>query len=393
MKKSFLSDARLFYAHAALFAFSEIIFILSLPVYLYTQGFSLSFIFLFHGILGMTVYLFTSHVISRTLKVNIKYPLIFGVIFYIAFGLAARSISLQNHWWLVAFFCVSFQSLLYWPVRHLFFVEIAKQKTMGLQTGILNAVSIISRVAAPIAAGAITLLFSFSSVFLFGAGVMMLSILPILFIKKKVKIHFDRKEFLGTRAIHEVFTKTHWSYIADGMNNTLSYLMWPLFFYILLANQDFFQLGSLMTVTLGISAVIMVFVGHLFDKNHRKALLTGSIALQGVGSFLRFLLFFFHPLLFVYGVQSLYAFSESALQSTLDSYFYSYGKATNTAFFIIHREMNFSLGRFILCALLALISFFIKVEHLWFLFLLSFPILFLYYRQMRVDHFVGTKGK
>ncbi len=390
MKKLPLSGAQLFYAHAGFFAFSEIIFILSFPVYLYTQGFSLPFIFLFHGLVGLVGYFLTARVMAAILKTNIKTALIGGVLFYITFGFTTLLVSTQNHWWLLAFFCLSLQSLLYFPARHLFFVEIANQETVGLQTGVLNAVGLIARVAAPLVAGGIALIAPFTAVFLFGAGVMALSIIPILFIQTKVNVYFTRQDFLQTQKTHDVFTKTRLAYVADGMNNILSYLVWPLFFFLLLANKSFFQLGSLMTITSAVSAGIMVLVGHLFDQDHRKALLSTSIATQAIASLGRFALLFFHPILFVYGAQSLYSFSESALQSTFDSYLYAYGKVTNTAYFTIHREMNFSLGRFILCMAMAVMSNFIpNLEHLWFVFLLSLPILFFYSKKMSVDHWIS----
>ncbi|MBI2453101.1 MFS transporter [Candidatus Peregrinibacteria bacterium] len=387
-----LQDAKLFYVHAALFAFSEIIFILSLPIYFYTQGFSLSFIFFFHAIVGFVGYIFTPLVISYIKRINIKFIFILGVLFYIAFGFSVFLINIQNYWWILALLFLSLQSVFYFPARHLFFVEIAHKKTVGLQTGVLNMVSLISRIIAPIVAGWIALAFPFSSVFLVGSVVMFLCIGPIFFIQTKIEVDFTRKEFFEMQKNHPVFRATRFAYFADGMNNIISYLLWPLFFFLFLANMDFFRVGSLMTITSLISAVIMVFVGHLFDKKYRKILLTASIFAQLVASFFRFLLLFFHPIVFVYTTQSLYSFSESALQSTFDSYLYSYGKVTDTALFTIHREINFSLGRFILCLLLAIITSFItKTEQLWFLFLLSIPILFLYSQKMKVDRFIDRR--
>lgn len=389
MKKTIFSDAKLFYAHACLFAFSEIIFILSLPVFLYTKGFSLPFIFMFHALTNVGGYFLTERIIPYVLRTNIKRVLIMGVLFYIIFGFAALLITTANYWWLVAFVFLSLQSLFYFPARHLFFVEIASHETVGLQTGVLSAVSLIARVVAPIVAGMIAAWSSFNSVFLFGAAMMIFSVIPILFIQTKVTIDFKRKEFVAMRKTHAIFRETRWPYVADGMNNAVSYLMWPLLFYLLLGNENFFQLGSLMTITSAISAVIMVTVGHLFDKKHRKSLLSYSLIAEGVSSLLRFSLLFFHPLFFIYTAQSLYSFSESALQSTFDSYFYSYGKITNTAFFTIHREINFSLGRFLLCLFMAVASFFItRVEDLWFLFLIILPILILYFQKTKVDRFI-----
>lgn len=389
MKKIIFSDANLFYAHACLFAFAEIIFILSLPVFLYTKGFSLSFIFLFHGLTNVFGYFLTDKIIPYVLRTNIKRVLIMGVIFYIVFGFSALLITTANYWWLVAFLFLSLQALFYFPARHLFFVEIAAHKTVGLQTGVLSAVSLIARVAAPVVAGGVAVIGTFNSVFLFGAATMILSVLPILFIQTKVEIDFKREEFVKMRSSNPIFTKTSLAYIADGMNNVISYLMWPLLFFLLLGNEDFFQLGSLMTITSAISAAIMIFVGHLFDQEHRKSLLSISIFAQAGASLLRFLMLFFHPLIFVYAAQSIYSFAESALQSTFDSYFYSYGKITNTAFFTIHREINFSLGRFILCVFLAVMSYFISdTGQLWYLFLVSLPILFLYLRKTKVDGFI-----
>lgn len=386
------NDARFFYAHAALFAFSEIIFILSLPIYLYTQGFSLSFIFLYFGLTGLVGYLFTARVISYIKKINIKIVLILGVLFYIAFGFSALLVTVENYWWIVSLLFLCLQSVFYFPARHLLFVEIAHKKTVGFQTGVLNAVSLVARIIAPVIAGLLTVIAPFTSVFLVGSGVMFLCIVPILFIKTRIDVDFTKKEFNEMQKNHIVFKTTRLAYLADGMNNVLSYLLWPLLFFLLLANQDFFQLGSLMTITSLVSAIIMIFVGYLFDKEYRKTLLTSSIVVQAIASFFRFLLLFFHPIVFVYATQSLYAFSESALQSTFDSYLYSYGKVTDTALFTIHREINFSIGKFFICVALAVISSFVtEISQLWYLFLLSMPILFLYSQKIKVDRFIDGR--
>jgi len=382
-------DVNLFYAHGALFAFSEIIFILSLPVYLYTQGFSLSFILFFHGFASLLGYLFTANAVSFMQRTSIKGVLILGVLLYVTFGFVAQFISTQNLWWILALVLLSLNGLFYYPAKLISFAELLSKESVGRQTSRLNAMALAARVVGPIVGGWVVLATSLNFVFIFGAGFMVLSVIPVLLIKQKIKVDFNRADYVRSKKTHDVFTKTKWAYISEGANNILSYLIWPLFFFLLLANESYFELGSLMTVTMGISVIIMLIVGHLFDLKHRKKLLSTTIFGQAIATMLRFSLLFVNPVLFVYAVQSYYSFAESALQSTFDSYLYSYGKVTSTTHFIIHREINFSLGRFLLCTILASIAYFVpSVQQLWYIFLLNIPILFAYSKKRHVDHYI-----
>lgn len=392
MKKlrSLFSDVNLFYAHGGLFAFSEIIFLLSIPILLIERGFSLSFVFAFYAFAALPGYFFTTHVIRYLLHTSIKQVLVIGVLLYIALGLVSPMIQLNNYWWVISFVLLALQALLYFPARHLYFSEIISNKKIGLQAGMLNAIMAIARTIAPIIGGAIVLATELDSVFIFGAVTMILSALPIIFIKTKVEAHFDLKAFRQSSKDHPVFLGTKTAYIADGVNSIISYLFWPVLFYLFISQSDYFELSSLMTVTYGIAALIMVAVGHYFDREHRKSLLKFSIISNILASIGRFSMLFFNPLLFVYAVQSFYLFSESALQSTFEAYWYSYSKKTNTIFFTIHREINYNLGRFFIGILLAIASFiWPSPAQLWPLFLITIPVVFVYSGKAKMDHHLG----
>jgi len=375
----------LFYIHAGLFAFSEIIFLFSLPILFWDKGFSLSFIFAFYACAALPGYFFTAPIVHYITKIGIKSIFLLGVFLYILLGSVTLFIEIDNLWWVIAFFLLALQALCYFPARYLYFSEIISRKTIGMQSGTLNAVMLLSRTVAPIVAGAIAILTQFNSVFIFGVVVMILSMIPVLLIRTQAQTHFDVAEFKAMRS-HPVFKSTRWAYVADGMNSLISYLLWPLLFFLFISQEDYFELSFLMTVTCGVSAIIMVGVGKLFDQQHRKKLLHTSVFSNVLAILGRFALLFFHPVLFVYAIQSFYSFAESMLQSTFEAYWYSYSKTTNTMFFTIHREVNFALGRFLIGAILALASaFFIDAESLWPLFLLSIPIVLVYLKKGEED--------
>ncbi|MBI2463702.1 MFS transporter [Candidatus Peregrinibacteria bacterium] len=388
-KSKGISDATLFYIHSGIFAFSEIIFLISLPILFWQQGFSLSFIFAFYAFAALPGYFFTLPLIQYGLKIHLKKILIFGIFFYIALAIISPLIQINNGWWIIAFLLLSLQALCYFPARYIYFSEIASKKTIGFQTGIVNAVMMVARTLAPIIAGFIAFFTQFNWVFLFGALFMLLSIIPIFFIRIKIRHSCQTEVFHAMRKEHPVFKNTQATYIAAGMSGTLSYLLWPLLFFLLLNQSGYFGLTSLMTVTYGISAIIMLIVGHFFDRQHRKMLLKGSVMFNILATLGRFALLFFHPLLFVYGIQSLYSFTESALQSTFEGYLFSYSKITNTVFFTIHREMNNALGRFFAGAILALASFvFTDIKILWFFFLVNIPVVLIYLRKGKIDYYL-----
>lgn len=384
-----ISNATLFYVHSFLFAFSEIIFLLSLPILFWQRGFPLSFIFAFYAFAALPGYFFTLPIVQYGLKTHLKKLLILGVFFYILLAIISPFIQINNGWWIAAIFLLAIQSLCYFPARHLFFSEIAFKKTVGLQTGIVNAVMMVARTIAPIIAGFIAIFTQFNWVFIFGALFMLLSVFPLLFIRIKMRKSLYSSVFHTMRKRHLVFKNTKAVYVAAGISGTLSYLLWPLLFFLFINDRGYFGLTSLMTVTYGISAIIMLVVGHFFDHQHRKKLLQISVISNILASFGRFVLLFSHPILFVYAIQSFYSFTESALQSTFEAYWFSYSKFTDTVFFTIHREMNHALGRFVACIILSFSSLiFNDVKILWFFFLFNIPVVFIYLQKGKIDYFL-----
>ena len=387
--KPLLSDAVLFYIHAGLFAFSETIFLFSLPVLFWDKGFPLWFIFGFYALAALPGYFFTARIVRLITKIGIKSMFLFGIFLYILLGFASPLVEANNLWWVLVFFLLSLQAICYFPARALYFSEIISRETVGTQSGVLNAVMLLSRTAAPIIAGVIAVSTKFNSVFVFGAAVMILSAVPVLFICAQAKTTFDLVDY-KRMLNHRVFQSTKWAYIADGAEGIITFLLWPLLFYLFLSNNNYFELSSLMTVTCGVSALVMILVGKLFDRKHRKALLGASVFANIVAILGRFALLIFHPVLFVYAVQSFYAVSESMLGSSFESYRYSYSKATDNTFFTIHRDVNFSLGRFLIGSVLALASlFFTDAKGLWPLFLLSIPIVLVYLKKWKDDDFLN----
>lgn len=389
-KGRYFSDVNLFYAHAGLFAFAEVIFLFSLPVLLWNKGFPLSFIFAFYALAALPGYFFTSNVVRYMLKNSVKSMLVFGVLLYVALGVVVPMMETDSWWWILALVVLSLQALCYFPARHLYFSELISKKTVGVQSGMLSAVVVIVRTIAPIVAGSIAVLTEFNLIFIFGAAVLLLSIGPIILIKSKVKMNFKVAEFEAMAKDHHVFQNTKAAYIADGVNGVISYTLWPLLFLLLISENNFFDLGSLMTISYAVSAIIMLAVGHFFDKQYRKKLLNWSVVANILASVGRFMLLFFHPMFFVYIIQSLYCFAESALQSTFDAYWYAYSKKTNVVFFTIHRERNFALGRFWGGLIIAFIAFLLPdAASLWPLFLLSIPVVFVYLKKGDSDHYLA----
>lgn len=389
--KPFLSDALLFYMHAGFFAFSEIVFLISLPILFWNKGFSLSFIFAFYALAALPGYFFTTHISQFITKVGIKSIFLLGIFLYIVLGCVVPFIEVDNAWWVVAFFLLALQALCYFPARYLCFSEIIFRKTIGMQAGTLNAVMLLSRTIAPIVAGTLAVWTQFNNVFILGVVMIGLSMIPVLLIRTRVQKRFEIAEFEVMRS-HPVFKCTKWAYMADGMNSLIAFLLWPLLFFLFISQENYFELSFLMTVTCGISAIIMVGVGKLFDQSHRKKLLHTSVFANVLAILGRFALLFFHPVLFVYAIQSFYSFAESMLQSTFESYWYSYSKTTNTMFFTIHREVNYALGRFLIGAILAVASaFFVDAQGLWPLFLLSIPMVLVYLKKGEEDASLNRK--
>ena len=162
-----------------------------------------------------------------------------------------------------------FYRLFYWLPYHVNFAKFTNKKTRGRQVSIIEATRSILGIFIPLIAGLIVSYFDFDVLFVIAIILYFISGIPYLTITK------TREKFVWT--VKETWRyffskrrrKTVLAYMADGAENVIGIVIWPIFIYQLL-DGDYFKVGAIFTLIIAISVVAQLFLGKYIDLKVKK---------------------------------------------------------------------------------------------------------------------------
>jgi MFS family permease len=143
---------------------------------------------------------------------------------------------------------------------------------------VFRATRLILSIFAPLAAGFLIIKFGFDVLFIIAIVLFIISGIPYLTIPHtKEKFSWSLK-----RTYQELFSKNKRkiiiAYVADGSENVVGLVIWPIFIYQLL-NGDYFQVGAISTFIIAMTVVLQLALGKHIDlkKSQGKILKWGSV--------------------------------------------------------------------------------------------------------------------
>lgn len=339
------------------------------PIYLLTLGYSFTFVILFLSVHHVTllgasfVAAFISNRIGLVRVLQIRFIFLFVYLYLLSllpefptlfFGIAILS---------------GIESAFYWEPLNVFFVRNTEDKNTGTALGKLTAVSKIFGVITPVLSALIVVTYGFPALFLVGAFLMMLMMIPILPLsseKTDFKFSWERTK--------EIYAKNKKYLVPELIDNLAedAGVIWTIFIYLnLLSVLDIGLLGTAISLT---GVLFVLTLGKINDTWDRKKLLR-------IGALLVTLTWVFNFIVGAYFPNALMFYIATVLMSfTLKIFLYPYGSflyaraRKDDVQFIVLREIPTVFGRLILFALAILFS-----ENIPFLFLFV-GLLFLYFQ-------------
>ena len=336
------------------------------PIFVYTLSGSLKFALIFYGALNL-FYILAMPLWAKIMKYkSLHFFMIIGNLLLIVYFLIFYFLAQANEiiWPLIVsliFFGTTFR-VFFWIPYHVDFARFINKHHRGRQISFLAIIVSLIGILLPIFSAFIISKFGFSVLYILAGVVLFISIFPLFFVphtREKYSFgYFETfKQFFDGQHI-----KTNLAYIADGFQNYIGCLIWPIFIFILLDGK-YMQVGLISAAVVLVSCVIRYIVGEATDKFDKKKLMrTGSI-LYSLGWIFKAII---ESGLHIFLVGIYHNFTGILMRTPFDALMYEIAadEGHYVDEFTIMRETALTWGRIIM-VILALILLALNINIVW----------------------------
>ena len=336
------------------------------PIFVYTLSGSLKFALIFYGALNL-FYILAMPLWAKIMKYkSLHFFMIIGNLLLIVYFLIFYFLAQANEiiWPLIVsliFFGTTFR-VFFWIPYHVDFARFINKHHRGRQISFLAIIVSLIGILLPIFSAFIISKFGFSVLYILAGVVLFISIFPLFFVphtREKYSFgYFETfKQFFDVQHI-----KTNLAYIADGFQNYIGCLIWPIFIFILLDGK-YMQVGLISAAVVLVSCVIRYIVGEATDKFDKKKLMrTGSI-LYSLGWIFKAII---ESGLHIFLVGIYHNFTGILMRTPFDALMYEIAadEGHYVDEFTIMRETALTWGRIIM-VILALILLALNINIVW----------------------------
>jgi len=248
---------------------------------------------------------------------------------------------------------------LYWLSRHSVLAVDGKHERRGKEVGMITLLDRGAGVLAPVVGGVVAAVFGFRVLFALGAAVVMISCVPLFYMK-----HHDKDGKISWSSFGQWLRdkdKRHlWrGFVGEGMDGLVTGFYWPVYVFVMIGSLE--ALGGLTSASMLLAMVTTYLAGKMFD---RKRALGGDEdenmyrGAELVFSFLRLARAGFTGLLGLFGIDVLSKIVSAYYWVPYGAYMYSAGKKDGGLKFYAYREMVYSLAIAVFALVLLWISLF-----------------------------------
>lgn len=258
------------YLFSLFFSLAQGLVMIFEPIFLYQQGFSLSFIALYYA-LHYTVYIFVLPWGSRfAARFGLERSLAVSTPFFMLYILVLALLPWKQELWVVGILLLTTHKVFYWPAWHTDFAQFADSKKRGMELSWMNMLLYGVGILGPFIGGLVAATYGFTMLFIVTACTVLLASFTLL----RTKEHEDHESFAYTAPWKIMATPKHKGMVLAmlGMGeNLIQLVFWPIFMFIILGNTA--QLGLIATIGAVIMTLFGFLVGELTDKKPDRTIL------------------------------------------------------------------------------------------------------------------------
>jgi MFS family permease len=343
LKELFWSVAILDFAASAVGIFE--------PIYLYTIGFSLSWIIIFYIAIYALYFLLLPFGGKFARSRGYEHAIIFSTPFLILYYLSLFAIPYHPFFIASAIVSLALQKMLYWPGYHSDFARFGKDGARGKEISNLTVLDSIVCVLGPAFGGVIIATLGFNVLFIIVAVLILFSNIPLLITPEKfVPVPFSYKDSIK-RLMAPENRRKFLAYLGFGEEHLAGYL-WPIFIFLVI--KAYISIGFLISASVLVATILTFYIGRVTDETSRHAVLKigtvftaftwlmRSLVVSGVGVFMS---------------DSLYRISRTTVGVPFAAILYEDAKKTSVMNSVIFFQMVLSLSK-IFTSVLALAALF-----------------------------------
>ena len=245
------------------------------PIYLYTLHWSLSAICLFYFAVYIAAFLLLPIGARYAGRIGFQHSILFSSPFLIAYYLALYAIPKNPAFVAVAIAAYALQKALYWPGFDAEMAASGHDGERGREVSGITSLTSFAAILGPSFGGVLLGALGFSWTFAVIGLLMLLSNIPLLAMPQERA----REALPYWAAVRRVFTKEHRGFalaLCGFGEEFVALVIWPIFIFVAL--KGFAATGVLVSISLLLSTLAVLFIGRLSDLQSRHAVLrTGSI--------------------------------------------------------------------------------------------------------------------
>jgi len=311
------------------------------PIYLWTQGFSLTAILYFY--LGVYVLYFFLMPLGAKFARRFGYEKAiflstpFLVVFYLFLYLIHRDFQFAY----LAIAALALQKTFYWPAYHADFARFGRNDERGREVGNSLAINSLVYIIGPFLGGLIISLWGFNILFAVISVLILASNIPLATTPEKFKSVPFSYWHAYRRLTYAENRRNFFGFLGFG-EELIVLVIWPVFIYAVLGN--FFSVGSLVALATLATTLVLLYVGRMTDggtDERRSILKVGSVFL-GVAWWLRLLV---GGSLGVFLIDTLSRISKNVIVVPMMAMTYQRANETSVMKTVVFFEMSLVVGK------------------------------------------------
>jgi len=328
------------------------------PILLYKMlDFSLYKVAVYYFI-NLLIWFFIVPLGAKTMsRIGMKKSLILSVCFGWAWFYFMRSFEVNGALIFLglAIVAVNIDRFFYWVPFHTDFASFTDKKTRGKQMAFLISIASLVSIFMPFVAGEIIFVYGYGVLFLIGLIIYIMSVVP-LFLIPDTREKFD---FTYLQSYREVFSRQHrrmlLSYGADGMQEIVGTVIWPIFIWLLL-NQNYQAVGLISSLIILGSIVLQLLLGDISDRFDKRRVMRFGTILNSIGWIAKM---FVGTGFQIFIASTYHSFANIIMRTPFDALMYE--RAADSGHYVdeytVVRELALTLGRLVMLGLVVLTFF------------------------------------
>ena len=333
IKEMYWAKAISDFASAAVMLF-EPVFLISVLGYSIQQAvlffFAVYIIYLFIMPLGAKV------AARKGYEHSILYSSFFMVLYW-----ALLFASQELHFWIyLAPIALAIQKALYWPAFHCDMSRFSSADQRGRENSGLYALVSVIFILGPLVGGFVLKEYGFASLFVIVTTLTLLSNIPLFTTVEK----FTPKEYSysDTWQYFKNFPRQMVGYWGFG-EELVQLVVWPIFIYYTV--PDFFEFGTIISISTLIATVVMLYVGMLTDQRSKPLLIRVFAIFNALFWFMRP---YFPNLRGIIVTNTLGTISKNSLIVPVTSMTYDRANETHIMPYSVFFEQNLVIGKLLM---------------------------------------------